>query len=213
MNKGDKHSEESRKKISNSLKGKRCCMRTEFARGHQPWNKGTKGLIKANKTSFKKGNIPANNMGGMKICRDGIYVLKETRGYKYTRNGKEHTTGKYESLARKKYREAFGDFDKSKIIRFKDGDVFNVNIENLELITRAEHLKRNQYKNKNICKICGKEFLARVKKRFTCSKECREKYNKILNKKWIERNKDKVRAYKNKWKADKMLLLNNQTLQ
>lgn len=29
-------------------------------KGHIPWNKGTKGLVKPNKTSFKKGQIPWN---------------------------------------------------------------------------------------------------------------------------------------------------------
>ncbi len=36
--------------------------------GHIPWNKGTKGLIKPNKTSFKKGQIPWN---------EGSHLTKE----------------------------------------------------------------------------------------------------------------------------------------
>ena len=30
-----------------------------FQKGSKPWNKGVKGAMKSNKTSFKKGNIPA----------------------------------------------------------------------------------------------------------------------------------------------------------
>ena len=37
-------------------KGKHCSSRTEFKKGHKSWLKGTKGLVKSNKGSFKKGN-------------------------------------------------------------------------------------------------------------------------------------------------------------
>jgi hypothetical protein len=48
---GDIPSEETKNKISNSLKGRPSPMK-----GKNPWNKGTKGLLKANKASFKKGS-------------------------------------------------------------------------------------------------------------------------------------------------------------
>jgi len=38
----------------------------DFKKGHIPWNKGTKGLMKPNSGSFKKGNIPWNK--GKKNC-------------------------------------------------------------------------------------------------------------------------------------------------
>ena len=41
-----KHTENSKKKISKA------------GVGRVPWNKNTKGIMKSNKTSFKKGNIP-----------------------------------------------------------------------------------------------------------------------------------------------------------
>jgi len=43
----------SRKKIKTGTLG-------FFKKGSVPWNKGKKGYMGANKTSFKKGNIPAN---------------------------------------------------------------------------------------------------------------------------------------------------------
>jgi hypothetical protein len=187
-------------KISNSLKGRRCCMRTEFAKGHIPFNKGTIGLTKRNKTSFKKGNIPANYMGSMKICEDGIYVIDRTKSYSYIRNGKKIFAYHYEQLARKKYREHFGDFPKEMIIFHKDKDVFNNEIDNLELITRAELLKRNQYKNKNKCFICGKEFLARRKSDKTCSKKCYKENCKILAKEYHKNNREKFREYQRRYK-------------
>jgi len=72
-----------KQKISNSLKGRRCSIKSEYCRGRTPWNKGTIGLMKANKTSFKKGNIPKNYMGGMKICKDGIYIINRRKSYTY----------------------------------------------------------------------------------------------------------------------------------
>jgi len=182
MRKGQKVSEESKKKISEKLKGRRCSIKSEFARGHKSWNTGTIGLMKANKTSFKKGNIPANYMGGMKICKDGIYKIIEGE-YKYKNKNKKIKCHKYENLARVRYREHYGDFDKKLIVFHKDGDCFNNQIENLELITRGENLKRNQYRHKKNCVICGKEFLARVKRSKTCGKECNYEYGKLLTKK------------------------------
>jgi len=197
-------------KIAKTLKGRRCCMTTEFKIGQKPWNFGLKGkgICKANSGSFKKGQQPINYMGGLKACKDGIYIRVKGKKYSYQVNGKQIIVGKYESLARHKYRKAFGEFPKEMIVLHKDGDMLNNNIENLELITRAENLKRNMYKNKKICIICGVEFLARVKKCKTCSIECRKEYNSILgkeyskthrqkyvegNRKYREKNKEKIK--------------------
>ena len=49
VHKGKKASEETKIKMSNSKKGQ------------IPWNKGTKGVMKPNKTSFKKGEVRINN--------------------------------------------------------------------------------------------------------------------------------------------------------
>jgi len=193
--------------ISKGLMGKRCSMATEFAKGNTPWNKGTKGLMKKNKTSFKKGNRPKNYMGGMKICKDGIYVRVGNKTYSY---GKLKV-GKYESLARVKYRKAFGDFPKEMLVFHKDGDMLNNEIDNLELISRGENLKRNQYKNKKFCVICGLEFTARVLKSKTCSLECRKEYNKMLNKEWGKKNKEKVKEGCKRYR-EKMKLLKSETL-
>ena len=49
-----------------------------FEKGNVPFNKGTKGLMKANKTSFKKGNMPPNhkNVGYERINVDGYVEIK-----------------------------------------------------------------------------------------------------------------------------------------
>ena len=182
--------------ISKKLKGRRCCMRTEFKRGRKSWNFGTKGLTHRNKTSFKKGQMPVNFMGYYKVCKDGIYV-KTTKGkYSYMRNGKQIRVGKYENLARIKYREAFGDFDKKLLIFHKDGDIFNNEIENLELISRKENLRRNMYKTTKICVICGTQFKCRVLKQKNCSKECSKEYKKEYDKeKNISKKQSNINTY------------------
>jgi hypothetical protein len=186
-----------KEKISNSLKGRRCCMKTEFKKGSISWNKGKKGLTKANKTSFKKGHKPKNYMGGLRVSdRDGIYIRCED--YKYD-NGKR-IVGKYESLARYNWKKKFGKIPKNSIIFHKDLDRLNNDIQNLELISRKELLKRNQYKNKKDCIICGLEFIARRKTDKTCSKICNREYNRLLTKEYMKKNKEKHRLYNKKYR-------------
>ena len=58
-NKGGKnvYSKEVLQKMSDAKKGKRISPKTEFIKGYMPWNKGLKGILKPNKTSYKKGRI------------------------------------------------------------------------------------------------------------------------------------------------------------
>jgi len=183
--------EEWKKKISNSLKGKRCSMRTEFGKGHIPHNKGTIGLMKVNSGSFKKGNKPKNYMGGLKICKDGIYIINRRKNYTYIRNGKKVFISNYESLSRKKYREAYGKYDKNLIIYHTDGDIYNNDIDNLELINRTELLKRNHKIKNHICKICGKAFSSTASYIKCCSKECMKINDKNLTRESQIKNRAK----------------------
>ena len=179
MRKGQKMSKLSREKIRIKLLGRRCSPNSEFTRGIIPWNKGTKGLTKANKASFKKGNTPKNYKGGIKSNgKDGVYILVKKNYYKC--NSKKQKHSKYEQLARIIWRKHYGDFDKKFIVFHKDKDINNNDINNLELITRAELLKRNNSQMKQgKCIICTKSFLANRNKK-TCSEECNRKNNNIL---------------------------------
>ena len=119
---------------------------------------------------------------------------------KKKKDGKQTKVGKYESLGRHKYRQAFGEFPKEMKIFHKDGDILNNNIENLELISRTECLKRNMYKTKKPCVICGVEFLARVKKCKTCSIECRKEYNKLVCKEYSKTHREKFKESSKKYR-------------
>jgi hypothetical protein len=63
-NKGNKYglgwnpNAEQRKKMSDANKGKPNKSKTKFKKNQIPWNIGTKGVMKANKTSFTKQNPP-----------------------------------------------------------------------------------------------------------------------------------------------------------
>lgn len=70
VHKGKKASEETKKKMSESNArywlGKHLSKETiekmrNSTKGREAWNKGTKGVMKANRTSFKKGEIHSNN--------------------------------------------------------------------------------------------------------------------------------------------------------
>lgn len=64
--------DEVKKKISIANSGKNNGMY-----GKTPWNKGTKGLTRANKTSFKKGTKPKNSIMVIKLTNKKIYDSME----------------------------------------------------------------------------------------------------------------------------------------
>lgn len=79
-NKGKKHTEETRKKISKTLKG-HIPWNKNKKDSQIAWNKGTKGICKSNKGTWKKGKISWNK--GLKG------YMKGHKPY-YVKYGKEH---------------------------------------------------------------------------------------------------------------------------
>jgi len=112
---------------------------TKFKPGHKSWNAGSKGLTSANKTSFKKGQKPHNHkpVGHERITVDGYIEVKTS----------EPKT--FELKHRLVWQHHNGKLPNDMIITFKDGDTTNCNIENLEAITRQEHVRRNKLKIKS----------------------------------------------------------------
>ena len=73
--KGARRKYSTKKKISNSLAGHVVSEETRYKQsiariGKRSWNKGTKGLVKPNSGSFKKGQV-APNKGRKKVILDG----------------------------------------------------------------------------------------------------------------------------------------------
>lgn len=55
------------------MKGTVFCRSSQFKKGSMPWNKGTKGIMKENSGSFKKGANHRNFKG--KIMHKGYYLI------------------------------------------------------------------------------------------------------------------------------------------
>ena len=113
----------SRKKIHTRTKG---CL---YKKGSVPWNKGKKGYMGANKTSFKKGHKPKNwrTVGSERIDTEGYTLIKIAEPKKWAL----------------KHRIIWEEFHKKKVPRgsviiFADGDKTNFNIENLICVSRKE---------------------------------------------------------------------------
>lgn len=107
-----------------------------FKKGMIPWNKNKTGLTNlGGKSKFKKGNIPHTykETGTESIRKDGYVYIKTESGFK----------PKHQYL----YQQHFGEIPKNHIVIFKDNDKYNFDIENLELISRSDNMKRNSIWN------------------------------------------------------------------
>ena len=118
-------------------------MGTRFQKGQKAWNKGlhyTPGG-RCREGWFKKGGRsprwPAEDyqVGALRINTDGQLDLKIKEGLRA-----------WYSLARYVWTTERGPIPPAHVIRYRNGDTHDTRIENLELITRAEHLARNWHR-------------------------------------------------------------------
>lgn len=117
-----------------------------FSKGHEPANKGKKqvefmtpeAIEKTKATRFKKGQKPHNTL-------PGIFIVTIRTDYKRGTKAKYIKLGdmKYQELHRYNWEKKYGKVPKGMCIAFKDRNSLNCNIENLELITREENMRRN----------------------------------------------------------------------
>lgn len=114
-----------------------------FEKGIVPFNKGKKGLMGANKTSFKKGHTPKNTkpIGTVSERADSY-----GRTYLYIKISAHKWELFHVNIWKKQNREV----PPKHIITFKDKNPFNCRIENLECISMAENMKRNMNENKRL---------------------------------------------------------------
>ena len=104
-----------------------------FEKGHIPFNKGIKGKCAAGceKTWFKKGHTPVNHkpVGSERISKDGYIEIKVAE------------PNKWMLKHRFVWEKENGPLPKGMIIRFLDDNKLNCNIENMVLVSRAEHIE------------------------------------------------------------------------
>lgn len=108
---------------------------TQFKPGCKSWNKGMKGLqIGGKQTQFKKGRTPHNTKPiGYRSVRDGYLVEKTAKGFQFV-----HVL---------LWEAEKGPVPKGLFVVFKDRNKANITLENLELIDRHEHMRRNTVHN------------------------------------------------------------------
>ncbi len=108
---------------------------SRFKKNHTPWNKGTKGLTKANKTSFKKGQAPTKHrpVGSERICSKDGYILVKIK-----------EPNVWEHKHRLIWEHKHGPTPEGHVIIFGDGNKRNFNIDNLICVSRGQLLRLNQ---------------------------------------------------------------------
>lgn len=114
-----------------------------FEKGHQPWNKGTKGLCKANRTSFKKGQLNGRAkqlykpVGSERLDKDGYLLIKV----------KDPNVWKLKH--RVIWEEKHGKIPSKHCLMFLDGNKQNCSLENLVLVKRKDLVRFNQLRLPN----------------------------------------------------------------
>lgn len=114
----------------------------QFAPAQEPWNKGTKGLdIGGKATRFKPGQRPNNwrPIGHERVGKGDILQRKATETGNRQRD--------YRALHALTWEAHYGPIPAGHIVVFRDGNRRNFDIDNLELISRAENMRRNSYHN------------------------------------------------------------------
>ena len=107
---------------------------SQFSQGHTPWNKGMKGLdIGGKETQFKKGHVPHNHksVASERIDEDGYTYIKIADPRKWVL--------KHRHI----YEQHHGKLEPHMIVTFRDRNISNFEIENLEAITKVENMQRN----------------------------------------------------------------------
>lgn len=113
----------------------------QFKPGQEVWNKGTHFTAggRSAETRFKKGNKPHtwNPIGHERITDEG-YLQRKMTDTGCTRRD-------YVNAHWLVWFDAGREIPKGQALVFKDGNRQNIALDNLELVTRAELMRRNSY--------------------------------------------------------------------
>lgn len=108
-----------------------------FEKGHAPSNKGKTGVNCASATSFRDGHLPHTHqpIGHVRYLKKDGYMEVKLTDTRVTRND-------YKAVHRITYEHYFGPIPPNHNVIFRDGDIYNFKIENLELVSRSLHATR-----------------------------------------------------------------------
>jgi hypothetical protein len=124
--------------------GIQCGRNGQFGKGHVSWNKGIKGYMGPNVTSFLKGHVPPNRrqVGDERICsKDGYILIKVEEPDPNFPGRKTRWKGKHIVV----WEKVHGPVPKDHIVIFLDGDKTNCDIDNLMMISRAVNAYVNRH--------------------------------------------------------------------
>ncbi|MEM8564911.1 MAG: HNH endonuclease signature motif containing protein [Bacteroidota bacterium] len=96
-------------------------------------------LYKSNQCTYKKGNKPGNSLHDGAITIRYERSNRKSKPYYYIRIGKKDWYPLHQYI----WDLLHGKPEKGMVVAFKDGNSLNVLLDNLELITRGENMKRN----------------------------------------------------------------------
>jgi hypothetical protein len=111
---------------------------SRFAAGLKPWNKGVKGLqIGGEGSRFQLGNRPHNwrEIGSEELRGDGHLYRKVTD------DGPPHTHCRPVYLLL--WEAEHGPVPRGHAVIFRDGNYRNISLDNLELVSRSDLMRRN----------------------------------------------------------------------
>ena len=135
-----------------------------YPKGHVPANKGVKGVCYegCKVTQFKPGQKPHTwtPIGTERLSKEG-YLQRKMTDTGVTRRD-------YVAVHHLVWIEAGRDITQGFALSFKDGDKTNITLDNLELVSRADLMKRNSIHNlheelKEVLKLKGA-----LNRRITC---------------------------------------------
>lgn len=113
---------------------------SRFRRGSAPWNKGIKGSIKTNATSFLKGQTPSN-----KLPIGTIKIRTRSRDQQQRAWIKIAEPNRWEPLAVYCWEQTNGPVPNGSVIHHKDHNTLHDSLENLGLLTRQQHLLEHRH--------------------------------------------------------------------
>jgi len=133
LNKLKKSAEYEQKRRLQDIKNISKNTSSRFQKGSKPWNKGVKGFMGANATSFKKGNKPHNTrkVGDTRIDGKDMFLLIKVADKQWIRK---------EILI---WESVHGKIPKAHVVRVKNPFLDKYDINNLMLITHAENMLLN----------------------------------------------------------------------